>query len=102
MVKFKIIVRNPTTPRWHDWRFDGDYDGYDTVGKAIDACRKQRESHINIFPFHSLVYSVLSASSLFRFFMQATVLLEVVGLFWGSGISLIRLVDFFQRSMCSE
>ena len=44
MVKLKIIGRNPTWPGWHDWRFDGDYDGYDTVGKAIHACRKQQES----------------------------------------------------------
>ena len=44
MVKLKIIGCNPTWPGWHDWRFDGDYDGYDTVGKAIHACRKQRES----------------------------------------------------------
>ena len=43
MVKLMIIARNPTVRGWHDWRFDGDYDGYDTVGEAIDACRKQQE-----------------------------------------------------------
>ena len=30
MVKFKIIARHPTTLGWVDWRFDDDYDGYDT------------------------------------------------------------------------
>ena len=44
MVKFKIIARHPTTLGWVDWRFDDDYDGYDTVNKAVDACRKQQES----------------------------------------------------------
>ena len=45
MVKLMIIGRNPTVRGWHDWRFDGEYDGYDTVGKAITACIEQQESH---------------------------------------------------------
>ena len=45
MVKLAIIGRNPTMPQWHDWRFDGDYDGYDTVGKAVHACREYQEFH---------------------------------------------------------
>ena len=43
MVKLMIIGRNPTVRGWHDWRFDGEYDGYDTVGKAITACIEQQE-----------------------------------------------------------
>ena len=48
MVKFKIIARNLTTwgdapshwgPGWH--KIPGDYD---TVGKAVDACREQEET----------------------------------------------------------
>ena len=43
MVKLMIIGRNPTVRGWHDWRFDGEYDGYDTVGKAITVCIEQQE-----------------------------------------------------------
>ena len=55
MVKFKIIARHPTTLGWVDWRFDGDYDGYDTVNKAVDACRKQRESFPEPWQFSIMV-----------------------------------------------
>ena len=55
MVKFKIIACHPTTLGWLDWRFDGDYDGYDSVGKAVDVCRKQQESFPEPWQFSIIV-----------------------------------------------
>ena len=59
MVKFKIIARNLTTwgdapshwgPGWH--KIPGDYD---SVGRAIDACREQQETLPSPWQFSIIV-----------------------------------------------